>query len=61
MAEKKMVTVSRMKYFHLTTGRSPNGLEILQNSGFIEIPIKELEDLQAHIWDSRKNYMAENG
>ena len=51
-----MVTISMMKYFRLSTGRNPTPLEILQNAGFIEIPRKELEDLQAHKWDSRKNY-----
>ncbi len=61
MADVKMVTMSRIKYFRMTTGRNPSALEILQNAGFVTIPKKELEDMQTHKWDSIKNYTVENG
>ena len=42
------VTITRLRYFRLMTGREPSDLERLQNTGFIEISKRELENLQKH-------------
>ena len=43
-----MVTVSRLYYFKLMTGREPSDLERLQNTGTVTIPAQQLLDLQKH-------------